>query len=99
MADNDLTRPERGPEPPPTETLLEGPFEYVLAAGEVRISIAVPAGQTVGIACRTAEKDGEVRTLTTIRTGREIERVKFDFGNYGGVQTFGGDPGSQPPCP
>lgn len=98
MADDDFST--GNPMPPPAETELEGPFEYILNTGGVRISISVGAGQTVGIATRTAEKDGEVRTLTTIRTGPELEKVVFNFGNYGGggAQTMGGDPGS-PPCP
>lgn len=52
----------------------------------------------VGIAIRTAETETEFRMLITIRAGFDPSLIKFDFGNYGGVQTMGGGPGD-PPCP
>ncbi len=52
----------------------------------------------VGIAIRTAETADSFRALITIRYGRNPEKIKFDFGGAGGVQTMGGGPGD-PPCP
>lgn len=94
------SKAEPGPYPP-AETHLQGPAEVILRTpAGVTISIVLPFGQTAGIATRTAETAEGVRTLTTIRTGPELEKVVFNFGNYGagGAQTMGGDPGN-PPCP
>lgn len=77
--------------PRATEIVQEIPDETV---------IQTPGGMAVGIAIRTAEtKDGEFRMLITVRAGRNLEQVKFNFGGAGGVQTFGGDPGGPPSCP
>lgn len=62
------------------ETRLQGPAEVILRTpAGVTISIVLPYGQTAGIASRTAETAEGVRTLTTIRTGDELEKVRFDF--------------------
>lgn len=55
----------------------------------------------VAIAIRTSSnaKTGEKRMLITVRAGAGAENITFNFGNYGGIQTMGGDPGSEPPPP
>lgn len=85
----------------PAEIILDGPaeFEMTTPAG-VSVRVNVPKGNTAGIACRTAENAEGVRTLTTIKTGPDLDKVVFNFGAYGGIQTRdGGDPGGGPPCP